>query len=68
MNYVLDSSVALKWVLPEPFSDRAIRLRDEFCKGVHSLLAPDVFPTEVGHALAKAERRGYCLWRAAPRA
>ncbi len=29
MKYVLDSSVALKWVLPEPDSGKAIRLRDE---------------------------------------
>ncbi len=30
MKYVLDSSVALKWVLPEADSGKAIRLRDEF--------------------------------------
>jgi hypothetical protein len=29
MKYVLDSSVALKWVLPEVDSQKAIRLRDE---------------------------------------
>jgi hypothetical protein len=30
MKYVLDSSVALKWVLPETDSGTAIRLRDEY--------------------------------------
>ncbi len=30
MKYVLDSSVALKWVLPEPDSARATRLREEY--------------------------------------
>lgn len=58
MKYVLDSNVALKWALPEADVDRAIRLRDGFAQGQHELLAPDVFPVEVAHALAKAERRG----------
>ncbi len=61
MKYVLESSVAIKWVLPEPNSDKAIRLRDEFQQGFHELLSPDFFPVEVAHALAKAERRGLIL-------
>jgi predicted nucleic acid-binding protein len=55
---VVDSSVALKWVLPEPDSARALQLRADFQAGIHELLAPDVFPAEVGHALTRAERRG----------
>jgi predicted nucleic acid-binding protein len=47
----------LKVVLPELGSDQAIRLRDEFVQGVHELLAPDIFPIELGHALARAERK-----------
>jgi len=58
MKYVLDSCVALKWVLAEPDSDRAIRVRDDFRQRLHELLAPDVFPIEIAHALARAERRG----------
>lgn len=58
MKYVLDSSVAVKWVLPESGSDKAIQLRDEFRQGLHELLAPDVLPIEVGHALTRAERAG----------
>jgi predicted nucleic acid-binding protein len=58
MKYVLDSNVALKWVLKEPDSAKAIRIRDEFRQGIHQLLAPDVFPIEVAHAIARAERRG----------
>lgn len=61
MKYILDSCVALKWVLAEPDADRAIRVRDEYARGVHELLAPDVFPLEVAHTLAKAERRGIIL-------
>lgn len=58
MKYVLDSSVALKWVLPEPDSARAIRLRDEYKNGLHELLAPDLFVPEIANALASAERQG----------
>jgi len=58
MRYVLDSSVGLKLVLPESDSGKAIRLRDESRQGIHQLIAPDVFPIEVGHVLSKAERQG----------
>jgi predicted nucleic acid-binding protein len=58
MKYVLDSNIALKWVLPEADSDRARALRVDYQSQVHVLLAPDVFPVEVAHGLAKAERRG----------
>jgi predicted nucleic acid-binding protein len=58
MIYVLDSSVAFKWVVWEVDSDKAIRLRDDFWAGYHSLMAPDVFPVEAAHALTRAERQG----------
>ena len=57
MKYVLDSCVALKWVLHEPDSAKALRLRAEFLAGLHVLIAPDVFPVKVAHVLTKAERR-----------
>jgi len=43
MRYVVDSSVAIKWVLAEVHSDKGERLRDEFTQGIHNLFAPDVF-------------------------
>jgi len=57
MKYVLDSSVALKWVLPEVDSGRAIRLRDEYVNGLHELRAPDIFQVEIANGLASAERQ-----------
>jgi predicted nucleic acid-binding protein len=57
MRYILDANVALKWVLPEADSDKAIRLRTDMQAGVHELLAPDVFPVEVAHALTRANAR-----------
>jgi hypothetical protein len=47
MMYVVDSSVGLKWVLPEIDSDKALQLLAEFANAVYQLLAPDIFPTEI---------------------
>jgi predicted nucleic acid-binding protein len=58
MKYILDASVALKWVLMENDSPLAESLRDDFQRGVHDLLAPEVFAAEVAHALTRAERKG----------
>jgi predicted nucleic acid-binding protein len=58
MKYVLDSSVAFKWLVPEIDTDKAIRLRDDFNQGVVELIAPDLLPVEVTHALTRAERQG----------
>ena len=57
MRYFLDSSVALKWVLPEADSTKAIRLRDEDRSGLHELLAPDIFPSEIANGLTSADRQ-----------
>jgi predicted nucleic acid-binding protein len=58
MKYVLDSSVALKWVLPERDTGKAIALRDDYRNNVHTLVAPSTFPVEIAHALTRAERKG----------
>jgi len=58
MKYVVDSSVALKWVLPEPDSGRAVRLLDEYAKSNHELIAPDIFTPEIANGLASAELQG----------
>jgi predicted nucleic acid-binding protein len=58
MRYVVDSSVAVKWVITEAHSDKADLLHADFQNHVHELVAPDVFPAEVGHALTRAERQG----------
>ena len=56
MKYVLDSSVALKWVLPEPDSAKAKQLRDDYVNGTHELIAPNIFYVEAAHALTRASR------------
>ena len=44
MKYVIDSSVGVKWVIPEVDSAKALRLRDDYRNGVIELLAPDFYP------------------------
>jgi predicted nucleic acid-binding protein len=58
MKVIPDSNVALKWVLAEPDSPQTKQLRADFQKAIHDLLAPDVFPVEIAHALTRAERQG----------
>jgi predicted nucleic acid-binding protein len=57
MKFVLDSCVAVKWVIPEDHTEDAQRFREAITDDTNAILAPDVFPAEVGHALVKAERR-----------
>jgi predicted nucleic acid-binding protein len=58
MKYVLDSSVAFKWLVLENDTTKALRLRDDFRKQVLELIAPDIFPVETVHSLTRAERQG----------
>src|SRR6266496_3305249 len=48
MKYVIDTSVYIKTYVQEQDSSKALRLRDEYHRGVHELIAPDMFPTEMG--------------------
>lgn len=57
MKYVVDVSVAICWVIPRPLTPNANRLRDEYQRQIHELLAPAVFIDEVASALTKAERQ-----------
>ena len=57
MRYVLDSSVAICWVIPRPLSPKALLLRDECRQQIHELIAPSVFPHEIASALTKSERQ-----------
>jgi len=49
LTWVIDASVALKWVIPEVLSDKADRIR----AGDDEILAPDLLLVEVANALWK---------------
>ena len=57
MRYVLDASVGLCWVLSRPLSPKALRLRNDFQKSIHELIAPAHFQGEIASGLTKAERQ-----------
>jgi predicted nucleic acid-binding protein len=50
-TFIIDASVVIKWVIDEPGTDRALRLRR------HWLLAPDLLIAECSHILWKKVRR-----------
>jgi hypothetical protein len=56
MKYVLDSCVGFKWAFAESDTVKALKLRDDFRSSLVELLAPDVFPVELAHAITRAER------------
>jgi hypothetical protein len=55
MKYVLDASVAGCWVLRNPLQAKALKLRAEYHRNIHELIAPAHFPGEIGSALTEAE-------------
>ena len=64
--YVLDASVAAKWVLPsrdEPLAAESIRLLHSFAAGEINLSVPDSVPDlfwpEIGNILWKSVRAGF---------
>ncbi len=55
---VLDSSVAVKWYLPEELREEALRLSDKMSADDVELLAPSTIGPEVFNALFQQHRRG----------
>lgn len=50
-QYVVDANVVVKWLLPEPDSDKADSLIDGYRQHGMQLIAPDIVVAEVGNAL-----------------
>ena len=60
-SWIVDASVAAKWILPpasEPFAHQAVQLLDEYQRGESELFVPDLFWPELGNLLSTAWRRG----------
>jgi predicted nucleic acid-binding protein len=52
-NLVVDSSVAVKWFVVEPYSIEARRILDAYQNGILSFLAPDLINAEFGNIIWK---------------
>lgn len=50
---VVDSSVAVKWFVIEPYSTQAISILEEYGKGTLAFLAPDLIYSEFGNIIWK---------------
>ena len=50
---VIDSSVAVKWFVVEPYSTEARRILDAYQNGTLSFLAPDLINAEFGNIIWK---------------
>lgn len=53
---VVDSSVVIKWLIPEAYSVEARRLLNDYQTGTLTLLAPDLLPAEIGNIIWKKQR------------
>jgi predicted nucleic acid-binding protein len=58
LSVVVDASVVVKWILPEPGHERALRLLDLYQDEKLDLIAPHLLLAEVGNVLWKRQRRG----------
>lgn len=58
MKLVIDANIGLSTLLPEPDTAKALQLSADFRKGIHELLAPDLYLLEVGNTLVNAARSG----------
>jgi predicted nucleic acid-binding protein len=56
-TFVLDCSVAAKWVLPEPDRTPALGLFERYAAGEVLLIAPDILLAEFASLVAKRNRR-----------
>jgi predicted nucleic acid-binding protein len=50
-DVVIDTSVVVKWYIPEQHHEQARTLRDDFLNGKHDLYAPALMPFEALNAL-----------------
>ncbi|MFN8487219.1 MAG: type II toxin-antitoxin system VapC family toxin [Caldilineaceae bacterium] len=53
---VIDSSVVIKWFVPEPYSSEAQLILNQFQQGTLDLLSPDLLYAEIGNILWKKQR------------
>jgi len=57
--YVVDASVAVRFLLVEDLSEKAAKVLEDFLAGAVDLVAPELIVYEVGNALWRAVRMGF---------
>ncbi len=56
--FVIDASVAVKWYIPEPYSEQTVYYLELLKAGQAKLLAPELIIAELGNVLWKKEVSG----------
>jgi len=59
--FIMDASVAIKWLLPGPgetLAEEALRFQERYARGQVRLVVPDLFWVEAANAVWNAARRG----------
>jgi hypothetical protein len=57
MKYGVDASIVVRLELSGPAAPQALRLREDYQKKIHELIAPESILWETANALIKAERQ-----------
>ncbi|MCJ7806998.1 MAG: type II toxin-antitoxin system VapC family toxin [Clostridia bacterium] len=57
-RYVIDASVSVKWYIPEPLSQNAVKYLELLQKEHVELLAPELIIAEMGNVVWKKLQRG----------
>lgn len=57
-RYIVDASVAVKWLIPEDHSEKAVKLLEDWAEEEAELYAPRLLRLEVANALTKYVDRG----------
>jgi predicted nucleic acid-binding protein len=58
VKLVIDASIGIKQILPESDSAKALQIQSDFRRGIHEILAPDLYFVEVSNVLTMAARTG----------
>jgi len=58
VKLVIDANIGLKALLRHADSAKASQLRDDFRRGIHQLLAPELYLLEIGNVLVQEARSG----------
>lgn len=59
LDRVVDASVIVKWIIPEDYTEDALRLRDDFLDGKISIHTPNIILLEAASALRKYYLKGF---------
>jgi Aldehyde dehydrogenase family len=57
LGHGLDAIVAIKWVIVEPDSNKATRVREDYRNAIYDLIAPESFAIKCAYSLTKKQRQ-----------